>query len=83
MGRGAGAAGAIAAGAGAGALTSGAGGTTVTSCPPDDQSFYCKLSRFTGIVKMILFLITVIVFVIALFYLWKSLRGSSATGKRR
>ena len=57
------------------ALTGGAVGAlggattpTITSCPPDDKSFYCKLTRFVNIIKLF---ITIIVITVAIgFFLW-------------
>lgn len=48
--------------------TQGAGGTTVTSCPSEDNSFYCKFVKGFNIFKMIL-VILIIVGVIA-FMAW-------------
>lgn len=50
----------LASGAGVG-LLSGSGGTTLHACAPDDDSMYCKFSRFTNIVQMIIFLLAVVV----------------------
>jgi hypothetical protein len=38
-----------------------AGGVTVSSCPADDQSFYCKFVRGFNVFKMLLFIIFIIV----------------------
>ena len=43
-----------------GGATSGAGGTTITSCPPGDETMYCKLVKGFNIFKMILFILTVL-----------------------
>lgn len=48
-----------------GALASGTGAVTVTNCPPEDKSFYCKLSRFVNIIKLF---ITIIVIVVAIIF---------------
>lgn len=56
----------IAAGVG-GAVVSGAGGVTVSSCPADDQSFYCKFVRGFNIFKMILFIVVILVIVYVLY----------------
>ena len=57
----------IALGAAAGGMLGGVGGTTITSCPASDQSFYCKFVRGFNIFKMI---IAIIVFVILLYFLY-------------
>jgi hypothetical protein len=36
--------------------------TSGTICMPDDPTFYCRLSRFTGEVTMLLLLLFLIVF---------------------
>ena len=59
------------AGAG-GALTAGAGGTTVTSCPPDDNSFYCTFVKGFNIFKMILFIIAILIGIVFIWYQFKS-----------
>jgi hypothetical protein len=43
-----------------GGATSGAGGTTITSCPPGDESMYCKFVKGFNIFKMIVFILTVL-----------------------
>jgi hypothetical protein len=55
-----GALGAVAGSAVAGGVA-GAGGTTVTTCPPGDESFYCKFVKGFSIFQMILFIIGVLV----------------------
>jgi hypothetical protein len=55
------------AGAGLGAV-SGASTPILSSCPPDDTSFMCKLSRFYNIVKMLIGL--VVIFVLIGLVLW-------------
>lgn len=59
------------AGAG-GALAAGAGGTTVTSCPPEDTSFYCTFVKGFNIFKMILFIIAILIGILFIWYLFKS-----------
>ena len=81
-GAGSGVAGGLAAGAGAG-LVSGAGGTTLHTCRPDDESTYCRMSRAVGIVKMIIFFIVLIVVLVVLFYLFKDWRASRKAGGRK
>lgn len=69
-------AGAGAAALGAGALAGSAGGLStpvLTSCPPEDKTFMCKLTRFYNSFKMILgIIVTVILIVVALWfaYVW-------------
>lgn len=60
----------IAAGVG-GAIMSGAGGTTVTTCPPEDNSFYCKFVKGFNIFKMLLVILAVIIGVVMLYYFFK------------
>jgi hypothetical protein len=57
----------IALGAAAGGMLGGVGGTTITSCPATDQSFYCKFVRMFNIIKMI---IAIIVFAVLLYFLY-------------
>lgn len=47
---------------------SSAGGTTITSCPADDKSFYCQFIKGFNLFKMILFIIA---FIIAIYVLYK------------
>lgn len=49
-------------------LVSGSGGTTFMSCPPDDDSFYCKFTRGFNIMKMILAILVMIAIII--FAIW-------------
>lgn len=49
-----------------GAMASGTGAVTVTNCPPEDKSFYCKLNRFVNIIKLF---ITIIVIVVAVVFI--------------
>ena len=58
---------AVAAGA-LGVASSGGGGGIVTNCPPDDKSWYCKLSRAVNGVQMVLYLIALLVGVAAVVY---------------
>lgn len=68
--------GAGAAALGAGALAGSGGGLStpvLTSCPPEDRTFMCKLTRFYNSFKMILGIITtVILIVVAIWfaYIW-------------
>jgi len=57
----------------AGAVSSGqgSGGALFGSCSVDDQSFFCRLSRFTSSVSMIIYLVAVIA---VIFYGIKYLR---------
>lgn len=54
-----------------------AGGVTVSSCPADDKSFYCKFVRFFNMFKMIL----IILIVVAVIYFL--LRYIVATKKKK
>ena len=73
----------IGAGAGAGVLAggvalssvmSGAGGTTVTSCPPGDNSFYCRFVKGFNVFKMILVILVILILICtaAYFFMKKS-----------
>lgn len=55
---------------GASAL-SGAGGTTVTQCGPNDTSFYCKATRGFNLLKMVLFIIALLA---VAYFLYKALK---------
>jgi hypothetical protein len=55
-------------GAGVASGISSAGGTTVTTCPPEDKSFYCQFVKGFNIFKMILFIIGILI-VIYIVYL--------------
>jgi hypothetical protein len=46
---------------GAGVLSGGAG--QQFGCPKEDETFHCKLSRFVGDIKNILFLLLVLFFI--------------------
>ena len=62
--------GAIVAG-GALATSSGSGGFTV--CPTSDQSFYCKMSRSLGILRMILsFFIIFFAILFIIYYIYSN-----------
>lgn len=47
-----------------GALAAGTGTVTVTNCPPEDKSFYCRLSRFVNIIKLFITIIVIIVAIV-------------------
>jgi hypothetical protein len=51
---------ALLAGGAVGALTGGASTPTLTTCPPDDKSFYCKLVRFVNTIKLFITIILII-----------------------
>ncbi len=59
------------------AALSGAGGTTITSCPPDDNSFYCNFVKGFNIFKMILFIIVILVVIYIIYALFGKARKSS------
>lgn len=62
---------------GASAVGSGvasAGGTTVTTCPPGDTSFYCQFVKGFNIFKMLLFIIGVLVVLYVIWSIWRGLR---------
>lgn len=71
--------------AGAVANTTGAITPVITSCPPDDKTFMCKLTRFYNSFKMILGIITTVIGIGVLIWLawsyWKSTRGSVGSKK--
>jgi hypothetical protein len=76
-------------GAGVGSLV--AGGTAasmsssgnVAQCPLNDDSFYCQLSRTTGIISMIIFIIIALVSVISfLYYIYMMFMGNSTMTKK-
>lgn len=67
--------GALAAGGLAGGLGS-AGGVTVSTCPPEDTSFYCKFVKGFNIFKMILFILAIFV---VLYFLYKIFVSKSST----
>lgn len=69
---------AIAAGVGS-AVVSGAGGVTVSSCPPDDNSFYCKMTRWFNLFKMLIAFLAVLG---VIYVLWVMFRGTSQNSKR-
>jgi hypothetical protein len=60
--------GAVAGGA-LGGMVGGAGGTTITMCTAEDQSFYCKFVRGFNIFKMILYVIMIFVLI---WIVWKA-----------
>ena len=64
----------VAGAVGVGALaTAGAGGDTVTTCPPTDNSFYCKFVKDFNMFKMVLFMLLIIgVIVFLIYYFMKS-----------
>lgn len=63
----------IAAGVG-GAIMGGAGGTTLTNCPPEDNSFYCQFVKGFNLFKMLLVIIAVIAVAVFLWYMFKKSR---------
>jgi len=63
-----------------GTMAAGAGGTTIVSCPSDDKSFYCQLTRFVGIIRMVVYMIVLVATIFIVWNLWKAIRGG---GKRR
>ena len=68
----------MAAGIAGGLLGSGAGGTTVTTCPPEDKSFYCMFVKGFNIFKMIF---VIIAFLVVAWILYKAFAGGAK--KRR
>lgn len=44
-----------------GGAMAGAGGTTLTTCPPDDKSFYCQFVKGFNIFKMLLVIFGVLI----------------------
>jgi hypothetical protein len=56
-------------GAVAGGALSGAGGVTVSSCPPEETGFYCTFVRGFDVFKMTLVILAVVLF-IALLLWW-------------
>ena len=65
--------------AGAASSLGTAGGVTVSSCPPDDQSFYCSFVRFFNMFKMVL--VIIIVLIIA-YFIYKMFFASKSRGRR-
>lgn len=57
----------IALGAAAGGMLGGVGGTTLTTCPATDQSFYCKFVRGFNIFRMVL---AIIIFLVLLYFVY-------------
>jgi hypothetical protein len=53
-----------------GSVVSGAGGTTITSCPTGDTSFYCRFVKGFNIFKMILVILIVLVFIFGIGFLF-------------
>ena len=78
-------AGLIAGGAGVAALgtaaTSGAGGTTISTCYDDDTRYYCKFVRFFNMFKMLIFIVICIIVVGLLIYFFS--RASFAKKSKR
>lgn len=68
--------------AGAGAGIANAGGTTITTCGKDDNSFYCQFVKGFNIFKMILFIIGILVIVYILYTIWAASRKSTGRGRR-
>jgi len=55
----------------------GSGGTTMHKCGPEDQTSYCKFSRFVNMVQMIVFILVnlaVVYFLFKIFVLNKKRR---------
>jgi hypothetical protein len=42
-----------------------------TICTPDDQTMYCKMSRFTGEVQMVFSILLIPAIIIYYFYMYK------------
>ena len=61
-----------------GGILSGGAGIGAIGCKPEDNSFYCKSSRFVMILKNILFFVLLLAFI---YYVFKN--RSSFMGKRR
>lgn len=57
----------IALGSATGGMLGGVGGTTLTTCPSSDQSFYCKFVRGFNIFRMI---IAIILFIVLIYFLY-------------
>lgn len=73
-------------GAVAGSAISGATSTStpvITTCPPEDTTFMCKLTRFYNIFKMILSIIIIIILIIGGIWILMSLMKSSRGGKMK
>ena len=60
-----------------GGILSGGAGIGAIGCKPEDNSFYCKSSRFVMILKNILFFVLLLAFI---YYVFKN--RSSFMGKR-
>jgi hypothetical protein len=60
-----------------------AGGTTITSCPANDTSFYCTFVRWFNMLKMVIFIIALIALIYVLYNAWASRKGSSGRGRGR
>lgn len=70
--------------AGAVGLMSNVNNPTVTSCAPDDPSFYCKLTRFFNSTQMILNLLVIFIAIIAgVYFAWSWFKGSSRQRKMK
>lgn len=67
--------------AGVGAL-SGAGGMTVSSCPPEEKGFYCSFVRGFNILKMILVILAVLVALYFLYVWWRGSNGSKGVSRK-
>lgn len=64
-------------------LASGAGGIAVTQCAPDDTSFYCRFTRFIGIIKMVIFLLVLLAVIALVWYLWRRRKSNAQKGGGR
>ena len=55
------------------------GAVGVNTCDSEDSSFYCQLSRFTGIINMIfsLFLIIVILYFLAKYFVFNKTKNKN------
>ena len=60
---------------GAGVMGATAGGTSVTTCSSEDKTFYCRMTRWFNIMKMIFgfIMVMVIIYIIGREYLPKKL----------
>ena len=71
---------ALLAGAVGSSMVSNAGGATITTCPPEDKSFYCNFVKGFNIFKMILFIIVVLTIA---YVLYKVFLGSNGSKTRK
>lgn len=64
-------------GAGLTAITAvqGAGGMTITSCPPDDTSFYCKFVKWFNMFKMLLVVLSIVITIGIIAYVFWPKKG--------